>query len=166
MNKWFDETFLPSVFAQAGINGTKWLSQKQTTICCENMVKKSVRCDDRYGDTFSHDLYSCEWQGRKVILQYSKKNCCGSISFGFIAAESARAAKESETEKTIEKAHKIKRIKSKPERLAKMIANLKKEIANREESLQDAITDGEKEEYIKIDVEKIAELKAELALYI
>ena len=47
-----------------------------------------------------------------------------------------------------------------------MIANLKTEIANREESLRDAIEDGEKEEYIKIDVEKIAELKAELALYI
>lgn len=166
MGNWFDTVFLPSLYSRSGTTSNLWLSQKQTTICCENMAKSSIRYDAGCGEMYSHNTYRCEWDGREVTLEYSKKNGCGCIRFGKNVDEIKIASAEHAIEKNRIESEKIRRIKSNPARLEKMVTNLKTEIANREESLRDAIEDGEKSEYIKIDAEKITELKAELALYI
>lgn len=75
--KWFEETFLQSIFNRAGVNRAMWLSRKQTAICTENMVPSSWK--DNEG--FRHIVYTTVYKGRKVTMQYSKKNGCGQIIF-------------------------------------------------------------------------------------
>lgn len=81
-SKWFIEVFLPSVFERCEVGKGKWLSQKQTAVCTQNMIPSSVRYDaDGYGTMCEHLNYNCEWCGRNVVLSYSKKNGCGCITF-------------------------------------------------------------------------------------
>lgn len=81
MNKWFEETFLPSLFERAGTCKPMWLSQKQTAVCTRNMEVHT--CDVQYSpvDYYRHDDYHCTWRGRQVWLYYSSKNGCGRIEF-------------------------------------------------------------------------------------
>lgn len=96
--KWFDTTFLPSLFEKAGIGKSLWLSQKQTAICVKYMEQHTVCSCDEVGNICRHLNYTCIWQDRDVILSYSKLNGCGTISFGFNTAEKL------ENEKAAEKA--------------------------------------------------------------
>lgn len=66
MTRWFQETFLQSLFQRAGINKGLWLSQKQTAICVENMTRHSVRYLDEYGIGCSRLYFDCKWNGRDV----------------------------------------------------------------------------------------------------
>ena len=124
MNKWFAETFLPSIFDRCKDRGKEmWLSQKQTAVCIQNMELRQVRFDpDGYGVRCTHNNYTCEWNGRKVVLSYSKKNGCGFISFGMNKAEQEAHLAEIEAERQRIEAERIAWIKENPEKLAKRIA--------------------------------------------
>lgn len=154
--KWFEETFLPSLFNRAGINREMWLSRKQTAICTENMVPSSWK--DNEG--FRHIVYTTVYKGRKVTMQYSKKNGCGQIIFEATKEEVEKMKKEAMQEyrkKCIERAKNSAKLMLKyhpervPERLVKLqmqiedilfdledetnpdlIANLKQTLAERE----------------------------------
>ena len=169
MNKWFYSTFLPSVFDRCKDRGREmWLSQKQTAICADNMDLRQVRFDpDGYGARCTHNNYTCEWNGRKVILSYSKKNGCGYISFGMdkTEEEAHRAAIEAEKQKN--EAERIEWIKKDPERLAKRIAKytgkinaLKKQW---EAEKEEAYYDSTDEEWY---TEEILKYEAKLAMLI
>ena len=165
MSKWFYSIFLPSVFERCEPGKGKWLSQKQTMICTENMVRKQVRYDsDGYGTMQTHDNYVCEWEGRSVFLSYSKKNGCGCIEFGFNAKEIASMNAEREAEQKRIKAERVERTKRDPERLTKKIADIRKKIQGWVEEYELDLADGD-EEAAKFDLEAIAELETELALY-
>lgn len=166
MNKWFYNIFLPGIFERCEPGKGKWLSQKQTMICTENMVLKQVRYDaDGYGTMHTHDNYTCEWEGRNVHLSYSKKNGCGCIEFGFDSKEIAAMNADREAEQMRIKAERIERIKRNPERLEKKIADLNKKIQGWKQEYELDIADAD-EDAVKFDLEAIAELEAELALYI
>ena len=166
MSEWFDSVFLPSIFERCEPGKGKWLSQKQTLICTENMVRKQVRYDaDGYGTMHTHDNYTCEWEGRVVHLSYSKKNGCGCIEFGFNAEEIASMNAEHEAEQKLIQAERVERIKRRPDRLAKKIEVLTKKIQGWMEEYELDLADGD-EVAVKFDLEAIAELKEELALYV
>ena len=165
MNRWFCCVFLPSIFERCEPGKGKWLSQKQTLICTENMVRKQVRYDaDGYGTMHTHDNYVCEWEGRSVFLSYSKKNGCGRIEFGFNAEEIASMNAEREAEQKRIKAERVERTKRNPERLARKIADIRKKIQGWIEEYELDLADGD-EEAAQFDLEAIAELEMELALY-
>lgn len=104
MNKWFEETFLPSLFERVGTSDKgRWLSQKQTGVCCRNMELHScaVQCDPL--ECYRHDDYYCKWRGREVWLFYSRKNFCGCIRFGLTEEENAALRAEREAEEKAQK---------------------------------------------------------------
>ena len=165
-SKWFNETFLPSIFEKVGAGKQKWLTARQTMICTDNMQKSTVRYDaDGYGTMHNHDNYSCKWNGRDVHLSYSKKNGCGCIEFGYNAEEIEAMRIANDAEKARVKADRIERTKKNPERLAKKIEDLKRKIKGWMEEYELDIADGD-EEQAKYDLQAIEELKAELALYV
>lgn len=165
MNQWFYNTFLPSIFERCEAGKGRWLSGKQTAICIGNMERSTVRFDsDGYGTMWNHDNYTCEWNGRSVHLSYSKKNGCGCIEFGFNSEEIASMKAEHEREQQRLKAERIIRIKNSPERLAKKIAALTKNIHVWEEEYCLDLAEGD-EEQARQDLQMIQELKEELKLY-
>ena len=165
MNRWFCETFLPSIFERCEAGKERWLSRKQTAICVQNMERHQVRFDsDGYGTMWNHDNYTCEWDGRNVLLSYSKKNGCGSITFGLSAEEQAKLTAESELERKRIMEERVARIKHNPERLSNTIEILTEKLENAKLIYQDHIAEGS-DKYISSDLKFIAEIEAELALY-
>lgn len=167
-SKWFNETFLPSIFEKVGAGKSKWLTARQTMICTENMQKSTVRYDaDGYGTMRNHDNYSGKWNGRDVQLSYSKKNGCGCIEFGYNAEEIEVMRIANEAEKKRFKAECIERTKRKPERLAKKISTLTSKIESLKASWQ---ADRDEDDCDAEDdawyASEIAKLENELALYV
>ena len=167
-NKWFNETFLLSIFEKVGAGNQKWLTARQTMICTDYMQKTTVRYDsDGYGTMHSHDDYVYKWNGRDVRLYYSKKNGCGCIEFSYNAEEIEAMRIANDAEKEREKAHRIERIKSNPERLAKRISTLKTKIDVLKDNWQAAKDeddcDAEDDAWYESEIEK---LENELALYV
>lgn len=167
-SKWFNETFMPSIFEKIGAGKQKWLTVRQTMICTDNMQKRTVRYDaDGYGTMHNHDNYSCKWNGRDVYLSYSKKNGCGCIEFGYNAEEIEAMRIANDIEKEKEKAHRIERAKSNPERLAKRISTLKTKIEilkdNWQAAKDDDDCDADDDAWYASEIEK---LENELAIYV
>lgn len=50
--KWFEDTFLKSIFEKQGENVGRWLSAKQTAICTQYMERQTVVYSDGF-DTFT-----------------------------------------------------------------------------------------------------------------
>ena len=159
---WFYDTFLPSLFERAG-HKSMWLTKKQTGVCVQYMEKHTVTLNDYQGFSGKHLYYTCEWNGRKVTLQYSKLNGCGTITFSYNAEEVAEAEKERVRERERIESDRIARIKRNPERLEKEINRLMNELARLEEDYKYDIEDGE-EEYAKMDLDKIAKARNMLAI--
>lgn len=159
---WFYDTFLPSLFERAG-HKSMWLTKKQTGVCVQYMEKNTVTMNDYQGFSGKHLYYTCEWDGRKVELQYSKLNGCGTITFSYNAEESIKAEMERVKERERIESERIARIKSRPERLQKEIIRLTNELARWEEEYKYDTEDGE-EEYAKMDLDKIAKIRDMLAV--
>lgn len=158
---WFNDVFLPSLFERAGIGKTLWLSRKQTAVCTDHMEKKTFSFSDGFG-TYRHDNYFYSWNGRQVILSYSKLNGCGSISFGMSKEEQEQAAKEREAERRQLELDSVKRLKRHPERLENRIKALK----DQEESfLFDLSFDDNTQEDIDFYTKKLNEVRRLLILY-
>lgn len=168
MNKWFAETFLPSIFDRCKDRGKEmWLSQKQTAVCIQNMELHQVRFDpDGYGVRCTHNNYVCDWNGRRVVLSYSKKNGCGFISFGMNKAEQEAHLAEIEAERQRIEAERIAWIKEDPEKLAKRIAFYTTKIEHLRQKWEaekdDPTFDDSDAEWF---AEEIAKHEAKLALY-
>lgn len=112
MNKWFNNVFLPSIFERAGVNKPLWLSVKQTAVCTDNMPSETVMVPNDIGGYYYRVVYFCEWQERKVSLAYSKKNGCGSITFGANADEKRQARIEQDIEKEQKRAALLERLRN------------------------------------------------------
>ena len=138
-SKWFDSVFLPSLFERAGTGKSMWLSQKQTAICTDNMKRETVRYDaDGYGTMCNHDNYSCEWNGRKVNLSYSKKNGCGNIEFSMTAEEAEASRNAFHAERDAERIRVRENVKAnKPERVAMHIEKATAKVKQIREKLED-----------------------------
>ena len=91
---WFYDNFLSSLFERAGINNAIWITKKQTAVCCQYMQPENISYCNRYGDQYNAVNYITVWNGRNVILQYSKKNGCGMIEFKPNTAESEMLKQE------------------------------------------------------------------------
>ncbi len=133
---WFDDTFLPSLFQRIGPGRARWLTVKQTAICCQYMEPHSVKTNGYQGYSTTHIYYTYVWDGREVVLQYSKKNGCGTIQFYMNKAEQEAARISREMEKAAEEAAKIQRIRSDPARLEKWVAKLTERLHNLECDLE------------------------------
>lgn len=80
MNKWFDETFLPSIFSYAGV-GTVWISRKQVDVCKNYMRQVPHSSINGYGDVSVGCSWEYEWNSREIVLLI-ERNGAGRISFG------------------------------------------------------------------------------------
>lgn len=130
--RWFDEVFLPSIFESMGnVPGScRWLTVKQTNVCTNNMHQKAQAYDtDGYGErSYNHLVYSYTWQGREVVLQYSKKSHTGSITFGPTQQEVEKANAERKKREEQKKEEYITRIRNNPRMLARHVNRLEKEV--------------------------------------
>ncbi len=165
MAKWFEDQFLPSIFQRAGVNNHIWLSAKQTAVCVRHMEEHTMRYEvDKYGTTYKSKYYTYIWGQRKVNLQYSKKNGCGTIEFGPSAAEQGEIERQAQAEREHIKAERIRLRKKNPERLAKEISRLESELETAI-FFRDCL-DGEESSQDEIDFwsNKVSEIKAEIAL--
>ena len=164
MNKWFEDKFLLSLFNQCGVNNHKWLTQKQTAICVQYMKRETISFTNGF-DTYKHDNYKYFWEGREVILCYSKKNGCGTITFSKNKSEIAEAQFKAQKEK--EKIHfkNIQRAKANPARLQERINSLKYQVDNLKQNIKLDIEEGYTEN-IQWQQEKLQELEKELELYL
>lgn len=165
MNKWFEEVFLKSIFERCEIGKQKWLSAKQTAICVQYMEMHRARYDcDVYGTMCNHNYYTCEWMERSVVLDYSKKNGCGCITFGMNEEEKVKQQKENEAERERIKRERIERIKRNPERLAKKIDELERKLKSLQDEYEDVIAENDEEE-IEWVLEEICKVENELKTY-
>lgn len=133
---WFNDKFLPSLFERTGTGQGKWLTVKQTAECVRRMEPHFTRVNGYQDDGGVHVWYSYFWNGRKVILQYSKLNKCGNIQFYMNEVEQEAARRAREAEKAAEEAAKIERIRSNPARLEKWVARLTGQIHDLEGDLE------------------------------
>lgn len=162
---WFYDTFLPSLFARAGAEKGMWLSKKQTDVCTRYMEKHSVLHAQFQGDYTTHLYYTCKWGERDVHLSYSKLNGCGMITFSFDSAEREEATRAAQEERERIERERIERVKRRPERLAKIIAELTAKLERAIEYYDDDVEDGVDTDTLQHDMEWIESCRAELAKY-
>lgn len=141
-----------------------WLSQKQTAVCTKYMEKHTARNEDFYGDRTTHLYYTAKWGERDVRLSYSKLNGCGMITFSFDNAEREEATRAAQEERERIERERIARVKRHPERLAKVIADLKTYLESAISDYDDDVADG-LEDRLTYDLERIESYRAELAKY-
>lgn len=162
-NEWFEKVFLVSLFEVAGHN-EKWLTAKQTAVCVQYMDCHTVRTENRYGFN-NHDNYCYNWNGRQVILSYSKKNGCGTIWFGYNESEKKQLKIQNEKErkqKIIDIAR--KRLKRSPEKYFKQIQKIKTKISDIQDYINECFDDNDTDG-VENFVKEIDTLKEELSLW-
>lgn len=179
MNRWFEETFFPSLFQRTGACKSLWLTRRQTQVCVDNMERHTSRFTDRYtGEAGTHISYECDWQGRHVTLEYSKLNGCGAISFGLTAEEAAEAETAHRAERKHRDRERWRRMAAqRPDRFRKYLQEAEEEVRRLEEDLDDDRLDLEEAEAngiseardsiansIRAGAERLAEAQARLAL--
>lgn len=101
--KWFDETFLPSLFGYAGIGTSKRISEKQADCFIrQNGVKSKQHTNiGYYGTSYVVcTTYHYEWNCREIEVMHSIKGY--TISFGMTEEEKNIRIKE-ETKRQDEK---------------------------------------------------------------
>jgi hypothetical protein len=162
-SKWFEDVFLQSLYSAAG-HAEKWLTAKQTAICTQYMERRTAHIETATGYN-NHDNYVYNWNGREVVLSYSKKNGCGTIWFGLNDEEQKQAQIENEAEKRqqiIETAQ--RRMKRSPERYYATIEKMKAKIKSYQQEIEESKEEGDTDglENLVSYVEKLAE---ELALW-
>ena len=129
-NDWFLTVFLPSIFQRAGSNRSMWLTQKQTVIIVDNSEEHTARTLDADGVYYCNHLYYTgkDITGREYHMTYSKLNGCGYITF-YLNDEEAEAQRiKNEQEQRTKKQERMIKRKANPERRAKSIERLKREI--------------------------------------
>lgn len=127
---WFDDVFMPSLFAKVGAGKTMWLSQRQTAVCVKNMDMHETKNDGYQGHSATHYWFSTTWDGRDVRVNYSKLNGCSTIEFGLNADErKMNEAKSAEEKRSDNEADRIRFSKMKekhPERWSMLVESAKR----------------------------------------
>lgn len=142
-NKWFDDTFLPSIFGGIGVNREKWLTAKQTAICTQYMQRHTAQIETADGHQ-NHDNYTYTWNEREVWLSYSKKNGCGTIWFGYNAEEQAKADEQNRINRLNQIAESARiRLKKHPDKYAKRVEKLKNEISYWQDEIDESVSEGD-----------------------
>lgn len=162
-SKWFEDVFLQSLYSAAG-HAEKWLTAKQTAICTQYMQRHTARIETATGYN-SHDNYVYNWDGREVILSYSKKNGCGTIWFGLNCEEQEQARIENEAEKRqniIETAQ--RRFKRSPERYYATLDKIKAKINSYQQEIEESKEEGDTDGLENL-VNYVEQLKQELTLW-
>lgn len=162
-SKWFEDVFLQSIFDRIG-HDTKWLTTKQSAICTQYMERRTAHIETATGYN-NHDNYVYNWDGREVILSYSKKNGCGTIWFGLNAEEQEQARIENEAEKhqkIIEAAQ--RRLKRSPERYYATIEKMKAKIKSCQQEIEESKEEGDTDGLENL-VSYVERLKQELTLW-
>lgn len=163
-NKWFDDTFLPSVFQWVGVGKDKYLTAKQTQVCIKNMNAIVFSYSPNGIDKYRAVRYEYEWRGRTVHLRYSKLNGCGHIYFTATEDEARRNQEEYEKEC---RERKIERLTRKsPERLKEMISKKQAKLKEFETELTELNSeDLEEDDLEEIDwvLEDIDKIKGEIS---
>jgi DNA repair exonuclease SbcCD ATPase subunit len=162
-SKWFEDAFLQSIFDRIG-HDTRWLTAKQTSICTQYMERRTARIETATGYN-NHDNYVYNWNGREVVLSYSKKNGCGTIWFGLNDEEQKQAQIENEAEKRqqiIETAQ--RRMKRSPERYYATIEKMKAKIKSYQQEIEESKEEGDTGGLENL-VSYVENLKHELALW-
>ena len=155
-NKWFTETFLTSLFERIGTNNPTWLTAKQTAICTSdhNMKCNQMTRSEKSGGG-THNTYTTLWNGREVVLQYSKKSGTGTIVFYNTDAEKVENAIVWESNKIKKELDKFSEWKiNRPERLERELSNLKLDLESRLEGIKDDL-----EGNFEIVIERYEEVK-------
>lgn len=161
MTKWFNDVFMPSIFERCGTGKNLWLSQKQTSICVENMEKETVCFSDGVY-TYKHNNYKFFWNGREVFLSYSKKNSCGSICFGLTKEEQEKQKENAKKERERIEIETAERTKRHPNHLKIVLDKLEKE---KEDCLFWLSQNDSTKEDIIFYSEKLKEVERKLSLY-
>ena len=160
---WFEDVFLQSLYSTAG-HSEKWLTAKQTAICTQYMERCTTRIETATGYN-NHDNYVYNWDGREVVLSYSKKNGCGTIWFGLNAEEQEQAQIENEAEKRqkiIETAQ--RRLRRSPERYYATLDKMKSKIEHYQQDIEDSKEEGDTDGLENL-ISYVEALKNELDLW-
>ena len=142
MSKWFNDIFLPSLFDRAGANNPIWLTAKQTAVCTANMKKNDVRYHSQFGFE-SHSFFTAEWNGRKVRLDFSKLNGCGTIFFSLNESEQEEASKKAKEHNEQRRVERLRVMFTKhPQRFNEKLEKLQRELEEMKADNLEDINDG------------------------
>lgn len=160
-NKWFDNTFLPSLFNRYGANNPHWITAKQTQVCTDNMQVNTCIENDGF-TTMRHKYFTYEWNGRKVTLQYSSKNGCGTIVFSSTITEATEASKQNAIAKQSAEVERLRKQKANhPDHFSKRIAEVEARVNNLKDMIAMDEADGLKVD--PLDIETLKKAEKELA---
>jgi len=157
-SKWFDDVFLHSLYSITG-HSEKWLTAKQTAVCTQYMERRTARIETATGYN-NHDNYVYNWDGREVILSYSKKNGCGVIWFGLNAEEQDQARIDNESNRLKQIAESaMRRLKLHPNKYAEHLEKMKIEITRCQYEIDESVAEGDLDgiESIQNHIDKLQE---------
>lgn len=157
--EWFLTTFLPSI--EQRMNNPRYPNQAIITRNQFDVCRKYFHPVQCHGDYGWFTVYEFATDDAKYLITFKGKYIFLN-KYPFEEDPAHKARREAERQRI--KSEAVERTKRKPERLAKKIADLTKQISGWQEEYELDLADGD-EENAKFDLEKIAELKAELALY-
>lgn len=162
--QWFNE-FLQSIFDRDHDRKGLWLTQKQTMVCKNYMTVNSVAIENAWGGYYNHDNYTYTWNGRSVMMSYSKKNGCGYITFGYTQDESAQMAAVHESEKQAIYAQKVERMRRHADRWMPKYHVLLDKLAEAKRMYEDDLANGADHDDIVDDLDDIEYYNDELRIY-
>lgn len=149
-NSWFNDVFMPSIFARCGVNNFCRLTIKQVAVC---------------RDYFKNNSYI--WNGRMTTLTVSR-NGAGKVYFALTTDEAAKAQKSIEIrakEKDLKSLRRLYKLRNKNDRASKLYHQTLHNLQNNLDTYQMLLEEAEIENN-SIDVEyfaqKISEVKEKI----
>lgn len=162
MDKWFDGVFLPSLFERCGTSKSLWLTRNQTSICLDNMEKHTTLTAQFQGDYTKHVYYTYDWKGRKINLQYSKLNGCGTIAFGMTSDEkSAQTELNAKEQDRLQRERNERRMRLHPDKHAEFVIKAESVLKGAIELLEESKNNGTDKD-VKADTKAVEYYTAEL----
>lgn len=161
MNKWFAETFIPSLFEKAGGRREIWLTAKQTQICRNNMEEHVGKRENPFGGFSAHCFYKATVGGREITVS-TYKNGCGFMSFRYTPEEALELKAKHDAEKEQIYWESVSRIRKNPERYEKHLISLHEKLNSLKEDLEWYKDDPDGEEDVEYYTEKIREIEKKI----
>jgi hypothetical protein len=149
-NSWFNDVFMPSIFARCGVNNFCWLTIKQVAVC---------------RDYFKNNSYV--WNGRMATLTVSR-NGAGKVYFALTTDEATKAQKSIEIrakEKDLKSLHRLYELRNKNDRASKVYHQTLHNLQNNLDTYQMLLEEAEIENNsidVKYFAQKISETKEKI----
>ena len=149
-NSWFNDVFMPSIFARCGVNNFCWLAIKQVAVC---------------RDYFKNNSYV--WNGRMATLTVSR-NGAGKVYFALTTDEATKAQKSIEIrakEKDLKSLHRLYELRNKNDRASKVYHQTLHNLQNNLDTYQMLLEEAEIENNsidVKYFAQKISETKEKI----